>query len=166
MAHRAGAGLALLCMLGVAAWFGHQHLVAGRTTSFLKWQEPQRVAAGQALYQAHCAACHGVPGRSNPVAQGDGQEPAPAHDENGHTWRHPDFALFQLVRDGVAVANCTPVDPERMPMFRDVLSDSELVSVLSYIKSTWPEEVRQHHDKVNMMYGPYNSAVSALIDIE
>ena len=122
------------------------------------------VRAGETLYATHCAACHGVPGVSPPVVQAISPEPPPAHDESGHTWQHPDFALFQLIRDGVAVANCEPVDPERMPMFRDVLTDRDLVAVLSYIKSTWPEDIRAEHDKVNVMYGPYNRAVGELID--
>ena len=95
-----------------------------------------------------------------------GNVAAPPHDEHGHTWQHPDFALFQLIRDGVAVANCVPVDPERMPRFKEILTDAELVAVLAYIKSTWPDETRQYHDKVNMMYGPYNRAVSKLIDMD
>ena len=92
--------------------------------------------------------------------------PAAPHDETGHTWQHPDYALFQLIRDGVAVANCLPVDPEQMPRFRDVLTDAELVAVLSYIKSSWPDETRRYHDKVNMMYGAYNRAVGELIDLD
>jgi mono/diheme cytochrome c family protein len=158
---RVGLAVALACAAGLAFWWGHGFLVAERTTSFLRWQDPPTVLAGEALYRTHCSSCHGVPGHSPPLAQNG--EIAPPHDENGHTWQHPDFALFQLIRDGVAVANCTPVDPDKMPMFRDVLSDSELVAVLSYIKSRWPQEIRTEHDKVNVMYGPYNDAVGALI---
>ena len=37
---------------------------------------------------------------------------------------HPrsDYALFRLVRDGIAVANCAPVDPELMPSSRASLT--------------------------------------------
>lgn len=159
-------GLVAACLLGVAFWVGQAFVLAKQTTSFLRWEEPKTVAAGQALYRAHCSACHGIPGVLKPVAKEEREEPAPAHDESGHSWEHPDFALFQLIRDGVAVANCAPVDPQRMPAFKGVLSDPELVAVLSYIKSTWPEDTRAHHDKVNMMYGPYNRAVGELIDID
>jgi mono/diheme cytochrome c family protein len=161
---RAGLAIALACAAGLAFWWGHGLLVGGKTTSFLRWQDARVVQAGEALYHAHCSSCHGVPGHLPPPTL-DG-ETAPPHDESGHTWQHPDFALFQLIRDGVAVANCAPVDPQKMPMFKDVLSDSELVAVLSYIKSRWPREIRGEHDKVNMIYGPYNSAVEALIDVD
>lgn len=164
MAYRIGIGVLLLCLLGPALWLLHDRFAGDAQTSFLRWREPRTVHAGEALYRTHCAACHGVPGVSPPVVQAISPEPPPAHDESGHTWQHPDFALFQLIRDGVAVANCEPVDPERMPMFRDVLTDRDLVAVLSYIKSTWPEDIRAEHDKVNVMYGPYNRAVGELID--
>lgn len=159
-------GLVAACFLGVAFWVSQGLILEEHTNSFLRWEEPRTAAAGQALYRVHCSSCHGIPGIAKPVAQGEREEPAPPHDESGHTWEHPDFALFQLIRDGVAVANCAPVDPERMPAFKGVLSDAELVAVLSYIKSTWPEDTRAHHDKVNMMYGPYNRAVSELINID
>lgn len=164
MASRIGIGVLLLCLLGPGLWLLHRHFAAGEETSFLRWEEPRAVHAGEALYRAHCAACHGVPGISDPVMQAGAREPPPPHDESGHTWQHPDFALFQLIRDGVAVANCDPVDPQRMPMFRDVLDDAELVAVLSYIKSRWPAHIRAEHDKVNVMYAPYNRAVAKLID--
>jgi len=39
-----------------------------------------------------------------------------------------------------------------MPIYDDVLKDKEIIAVLSYIKSTWPVDVRQIHDKINADY--------------
>jgi mono/diheme cytochrome c family protein len=36
-----------------------------------------------------------------------------------------------------------------MPAFEDVLDDADIVAVLSFIKSTWPEEIRKRHDRMN-----------------
>ena len=36
-----------------------------------------------------------------------------------------------------------------MPAFVDRLSDEEIVAVLSWIKSTWPPEIRARVDRVN-----------------
>jgi len=36
--------------------------------------------------------------------------------------------------------------------FGDVLSDDEIIAVLSYIKSTWPDRVREVHDERNQSY--------------
>lgn len=154
--------LSLLCLLGFATVTLYSMSVP-KDDGFLQWRDPAVTAAGRTLYVANCAGCHGMPDRSAaPIASVSG-EAAPPHDESGHTWEHPDYALFQLVRDGVARANCVPVDPDLMPKFKGVVSDLELVAILSYIKSTWPDAVRKDHDRVNMMYGAYNRAVYDLI---
>jgi len=37
-----------------------------------------------------------------------------------------------------------------MPAYENVLSDEEIIAVLSYIKSTWPEEIiRIHNEQIN-----------------
>jgi mono/diheme cytochrome c family protein len=154
-----------LCLVAAATWALHA-VVTEDDHGFLPWREPAVVGAGHALYTQHCAACHGMPDGSAPPPAGLPGTPAPPHDRTGHTWQHPDFALFQLVRDGVAVANCAPVNPELMPKFKGKISDSDLVAILSYIKSTWPEDIRRGHDQINMMYGPYNRAVEKLIDLD
>ena len=35
-----------------------------------------------------------------------------------------------------------------MPAFADILTDAEIVTVLSYIKSTWPLKLRESHDRL------------------
>ena len=40
----------------------------------------------------------------------------------------------------------------RMPIYDDVLKDEEIIAALSNIKSTWPDDVRQIHDKINDDY--------------
>lgn len=152
--------LFLCCAMAGAYMLAHDRLLSSADSSFLRWRDPAVVVHGHALYRSHCASCHAIPGGNGANLSISG---APPHDESGHTWQHPDHALFQLVRDGVAVANCVPVDPERMPKFRDVISDADLIAILSFIKSTWPEETRQHHDQVNRMYASYNLAVGKLI---
>ena len=36
-----------------------------------------------------------------------------------------------------------------MPAYKNILSDKEIISVLSYIKSTWPNKVKKIHDQIN-----------------
>ena len=161
MLARGALTISFLCLVGAAVWILHAAL-AKEDDGFLKWRDPVVTATGQTLYAANCAGCHGMPdGSAGPTTIS--RKAPPLHDETGHTWQHPDYALFRLVRDGIAVANCVPVDPELMPKFKGVVSDAELVAILSYIKSTWPDAVRKDHDQVNMMYGPYNRAVQDLI---
>lgn len=154
--------IALIGVVGFAAWT-LLALTAKEEHGFLAWHDAAVTGAGRDLYGEHCGLCHGMPDGTALPANSSSAASAPPHDETGHTWQHPDYALFQLIRDGVAVANCLPVDEALMPRFRGIVSDQELVAILSYIKSTWPESVREHHDRVNVMYGPYNRAVRDLI---
>ena len=39
-----------------------------------------------------------------------------------------------------------------MEAFEGVLSDDEVVAVLAYIKSTWPQRIIDRHDQLNAAY--------------
>ena len=110
------------------------------------------IARGERIYRSHCAACHGanLQGQPNWRQRGaDGRLPAPPHDASGHTWHHPDDVLFNMTKYGVAqLAKLKDYDTA-MPVYDGVLSDEEIVAVLSWIKSQWPAEVRERHDQMN-----------------
>ena len=36
-----------------------------------------------------------------------------------------------------------------MPAYKDILLDKEIISVLSYIKSTWPNRIKKIHVQIN-----------------
>ena len=42
--------------------------------------------------------------------------------------------------------------PYNMPVYEDILSDSELLAALGYIKSTWLERIKTIHNKINQSY--------------
>lgn len=103
---------------------------------------------GQAVYTENCASCHGanLEGQLNWRVPGpDGRLPAPPHDETGHTWHHDGYTLFRLTKYGTAALIGDPDYENNMPIYQDVLTDDEIIAVLSYIKSTWPQEIRDHH---------------------
>ncbi len=109
------------------------------------------IAEGRQIYLDQCAACHGAnlegqPDWRTPVSSG--RLPAPPHDETGHTWHHPDDALFRIVKEGTAAVVGGGYESD-MPGFADVLSDAEIRSVLDYIKSTWPERERAYQSAVS-----------------
>ena len=79
----------------------------------------------------------------------DGLLPAPPHDASGHTWHHPDELLFRITKYGVARAAKLPNHASAMPAFEGVLSDTEIVAALSWIKSQWPPSVQSRHDALN-----------------
>ncbi len=109
------------------------------------------VAVGQEIYADQCATCHGenLEGQPNwQTRDEDGLLPAPPHDATGHTWHHDDETLFTLTKFGLAglMENAPPTG---MPVYEGVLGDDEIIAVLSYIKSTWPDELREYHDELN-----------------
>lgn len=110
------------------------------------------VAQGREVYRDACASCHGAALQGQPDWQrrnADGRLPAPPHDASGHTWHHPDALLFALTKQGPAALIEDRTYVSDMPGFADTLSDRDIVAVLSYIKSTWPPEVRARHDAIN-----------------
>ncbi len=106
---------------------------------------PTPAHPGQANYVTHCAACHGVSGEGQPnwFARGpDGQQPAPPHDNSGHTWHHGDGYLFQVTKRG-GLTFAMPGQLSGMPGFDMEMTDAEIVEVLEYIKGFWGADERE-----------------------
>lgn len=136
--------------------------------SLLAWQDTTIVARGKALYSAQCAGCHGVKGEGQvaaglPVGSGPA---APPHDASGHTWQHPDFSLVQLTKAGTSSVACMTLDDSAMPKFDQALSDREILDVLSYIKSTWPDETIAEQEKVNRLYDSHNEVMWGMLKLD
>ena len=74
--------------------------------------------------------------------------PAPPHDRTGHTWHHSDLVLFELTKHGPQVA-AGPDYESDMPAYEGVLSDEEIIAVLSFIKSRWPAAIQARQDRLN-----------------
>ncbi len=113
------------------------------------------VARGRDVYKAQCASCHGdnLQGEANWREPGaDGKMPAPPHNKRGHTWHHRDELLFGLTKFGAKAMLKLDDYQTNMPVFDGVLEDQDIIAVLSYIKSTWPEEIRNRHDQMNAEY--------------
>jgi cytochrome c553 len=105
----------------------------------------------KSVYVQNCASCHGVKleGQKDWMSRlPDGLMPAPPHDETGHTWHHSDKYLFMITKYGIEDIIGQKY-PNNMPAYKDILSDKEIISVLSYIKSTWPNKVKKIHDQIN-----------------
>ena len=115
------------------------------------YTDPTRVAKGEVLYQEYCAACHGtnLEGQENwKEPDAEGYLPAPPHDETGHTWHHADGLLIQIVTHGTE-ALIGGTYKSNMQGFGDVMSDDDILDVMAFIKSTWPQEVIEIHNDIN-----------------
>lgn len=143
----AGIGLAIVvggAFYGVAIWRERETVRADPANVEL-------VREGRAVYRAQCASCHGanLEGERNwRQRRPDGTLPAPPHDANGHTWHHADKVLFDITKHG-GQRNAPPGFVSRMPGFAENLTDREIFAVLAYIKSRWPEPVRQRQALIN-----------------
>lgn len=109
------------------------------------------LALGKRVYQRECASCHGAQLEGQPDWQTrlpNGRLPAPPHDPSGHTWHHPAEQLFGIVKDGVQAYAPAGYESD-MPAYAGRLSDAEIWAVLAFIKSTWPADIRGHHDEID-----------------
>ena len=117
----------------------------------LLYSDKEIVNIGKSIYLKNCASCHGknLEGQKNwQIRQNDGYLLAPPHDKTGHTWHHSDYYLFMVTKLGIEEI-IKKIYPNNMPIYKDLLNDKEIISVLSYIKSTWPEEIRIMQGKLN-----------------
>lgn len=139
-------GMHLAAVLSVAAMS-----VTAEDRIILKDTDFRIVVAGEAVYASNCASCHGanLEGQSNWRSPGsDGRLLEPPHDSTGHTWHHDGDTLFRLTKYGTGALIGDPEYASNMPIYDGVLTDDEIIAVLSYIKSTWPQEIRERHDKM------------------
>lgn len=108
---------------------------------------------GNEIYSTHCAICHGsnLEGQTKDwqTPNEDGKLPAPPHDETGHTWHHSDQLLFNITKYGTAKAANLIGYRSAMPAYEGILSDEDIIAVLSFIKSTWPKNLQEAHDRLN-----------------
>jgi S-disulfanyl-L-cysteine oxidoreductase SoxD len=109
------------------------------------------IKAGKSIYANHCASCHGNNLEGQPNWRDNlpsGRMPAPPHDKTGHTWHHSDGLLFKITKLGTSKVVGGGYQSD-MPGFEEILTDHQIIDVLSFIKSTWPEKFRRLHDGVN-----------------
>lgn len=146
------AAAAVLAVALVAGLMGLRAIDGGSegpATLALAPDDAEVVALGRRIYAEHCAACHGANLEGEPdwrTRRADGRLPAPPHDPTGHTWHHPTDELFALTKYGVEAVVGGGYESD-MPAYAGVLTDAEILAVLSYIKSTWPEPIRAAHDR-------------------
>ena len=103
---------------------------------------------GMELYTSNCASCHmgnlaGNPDWKSGVDDDDQRLPPPLNG-TGHTWHHSPEQLFQVIRYGFK-----KFDPnyKGKMLGNDNLSEDDVWSILEYIKSVWPKEIKDKYNK-------------------
>jgi mono/diheme cytochrome c family protein len=108
--------------------------------------DPDEITLGETVYAANCANCHGVnlEGEADWKIQNEDQSfRSPPHDDTGHTWHHPDDQLIEAITLGGARFEGLNIGgTSDMPAFGEIMTDAEITAVLTYIKSSWPDDIR------------------------
>ena len=116
--------------------------------------DPQQVELGRAVYVGHCASCHGDQLQGQPKWRErlpNGRLPAPPHDKTGHTWHHADGVLFGITKRGLN--SFVPGNYETdMPVFGEVLTNSEIWAVLAFIKHSWPPDIQARQERITQQW--------------
>lgn len=111
------------------------------------WANPatDEVGLGEAVYRQNCASCHGETAEGAPAWQKPderGELPAPPHGRNGHSWRHADTELYEMIAKGWRDPFNT-TDRLTMPAFEGMLKPEEISAVIAYLKTLWTPDQRQ-----------------------
>lgn len=95
------------------------------------------VAAGQKIYENRCANCHGSEGQGVPNAY------PPLAGNRAVTLPHTENLLQMVLYGGFGTSTSSHPRPFGMPPFVLELTDSELASVLSYIRNSWGNQASE-----------------------
>ncbi|WP_299936947.1 cytochrome c [uncultured Pelagimonas sp.] len=146
-------GLAVIGGIATAAYLWQSD--PANANGLLPYQDADRIAKGADIYEDACASCHGDQLQGEPnwrERDADGYLPAPPHDETGHTWHHPDAQLIQIVALGTEAIVGNGYQ-SKMIGFADSLEPHDIVDVLAFIKSTWPDHIILRHNDFNTRAG-------------
>ena len=120
-------------------------LLSAPASASERWFNQPIVDLGDKLFQQHCAGCHG----SNAEGTADwkktdanGNYPPPPLDGSAHAWHHPIPQLARQIKEGGVKLGGV------MPPFGNQLSDQQVLALIAYFQSKWPEEVyRVWHER-------------------
>jgi mono/diheme cytochrome c family protein len=101
--------------------------------SVARWYDSAQASRGEPLFARHCAGCHGK-GGEGAFGWRRGVLPPPLNG-SGHAWHHPLRALGYQIKFG------TPGEQGKMPGFAHALSDAQILDVIAWFQSQWPEEL-------------------------
>ena len=107
------------------------------------------IARGAALYDEHCAQCHGPQAQGHPDWQtpSDGSfAAAPPLNGSGNDWKRSRGELIAVIRDGVKRKGGEAV----MPGWEPRLNARDIDDIVAWFQSLWPPQVYESWYKANL----------------
>ncbi|MDH5786199.1 MAG: cytochrome c [Chromatiales bacterium] len=138
--------LALMAGLMISACSEQQETTDAAVATPHREMNFAQVSQGGQLFIKHCAECHGAGGEGDPnwrVRDAEGMFPAPPLNGTGHAWHHPQKILFHVIKNG------SPGGQGKMPAWKEKLSDEEILAIIAWFKSKWPDEVYEAWNQMN-----------------
>ena len=105
-----------------------------------RWFTDKVANYGAGLFQQHCAVCHGANAegtRDWKTTDANGVYPPPPLDGSAHAWHHSIPQLARSIKQGGQQYGGV------MPPFADKLSDEQVLAVIAYFQSKWPDDLYQ-----------------------
>jgi len=110
-----------------------------------RWFNQDVVDHGAGLFQQNCAICHGVNAEGTKEwkkTDVNGNYPPPPLNGSAHAWHHSIPQLARSIKEGGIKLGGV------MPPFGDKLTDQDVLAVIAYFQSKWPDEVyKVWHDR-------------------
>ena len=142
------AAIIIVGLGGLSLWLRGDHEQAGASQASVP---SEQLTDGKTHYEASCASCHGIKGEGQPNWRSpteQGVYPAPPHNNDGHTWHHPDQQLMEIMAQGGSLPSTG------MPGFEGTLSQAQMEAILTYIKTFWGTEQRDFQEQVTRSRQP------------
>jgi len=105
-----------------------------------RWYNQEIVSYGAQLFQQNCAVCHGSNAEGTKdwkKTDANGHYPPPPLNGTAHAWHHSIPQLARSIKEGGIKLGGL------MPPFGDQLSDQDVLAVIAYFQSKWPDKVYQ-----------------------
>ena len=103
-----------------------------------RWFSQAVVDYGANLFQQNCATCHGANAEGTAdwkQRDANGNYPPPPLDGSAHAWHHSIPQLMRSIKEGSIKLGGT------MPPFGDKFSDQQVLSLIAYFQSKWPDQL-------------------------
>ena len=110
-----------------------------------RWYDDKLVTSGSQLFQQNCASCHGVNAEGTQEwkkTDASGHYPPPPLNGSGHAWHHSIPQLARSIKEGGIQLGGV------MPGFGGQLDDQQILVLIAYFQSKWPDEIyRTWHNR-------------------